>query len=180
MAQPTKEQRTADHLDTAEVIGAHAVGVPDCGPSMPLTGWSTTGGDLRIPHVVGMHALPLLPLFLVARVALAPRFARLRDPRVRLRLVLVASGACAAVTALVTWQALRGRPLVHPDGATVAAATAAGAYGALRPRSAAPSAPAPGLLQGARSGLPARPQDARHDDAGDQVVQARAWKDCTP
>lgn len=147
MTQPSKEQRAAGNLDTADVIGAHAVGVPDGGPSMPLTGWSTTGGDLRIPHFVGMHALQLLPLFRLALVTLAPRFARLRDPRVRLRLVRVASGAYAAVTALVAWQALRGQPLNHPDGATLTAAalmvaaTAAGAYGALRPRSAAHPSP---------------------------------------
>ncbi|TXS47394.1 hypothetical protein [Streptomyces sp. OR43] len=140
MTQPSKEQRAAGNLDTADVVGAHAVGVPDGGPSMPLTGWSTTGGDLRIPHFVGMHALQLLPLFLLALVALAPRFVRLRDPAVRLRLVRVASGSYAAVTALVTWQALRGQPLVHPDGVTltaaaaVVAATAAATYGALRGR----------------------------------------------
>ncbi|WP_405689123.1 hypothetical protein [Streptomyces sp. NBC_00057] len=138
MTQPTPGQRAAGDLDTADVIGAHSVGVPDGGPSMPLTGWSTTGGDLRIPHFVGMHALQLLPLFLLALVALAPRFPRLRDPQVRLRLVLVASGAYAAVVALVTWQALRGQPLIHPDGATlvaaalIVAATAVFGYGALR------------------------------------------------
>ncbi|MCX4733145.1 hypothetical protein [Streptomyces sp. NBC_01363] len=139
MTRPTPEQRAAGNLDTADVIGAHSVGVPDGGPSMPLTGWSTTGGDLRIPHFIGMHALQLLPLFLLALVSLAPRFPRLRDPRVRLRLVLVASAAYAAVVALVTWQALRGQPLIHPDGATlgaaalIAAASATGAFGALRP-----------------------------------------------
>lgn len=148
MTQPSAEQRAAGNLDTADVVGAHAVGVPDGGPSMPLTGWSTTGGDLRIPHFVGMHALQLLPLFLLVLVALAPRVARLRDPRVRLRLVRVASGAYAALTALVAWQALRGQPLIHPDGATltaaalVLAATAAGTYGALRPRSGAYASPA--------------------------------------
>ncbi|MFE9858250.1 hypothetical protein [Streptomyces sp. NPDC005780] len=140
MTQPSAEQRAAGNLDTADVVGAHAVGVPDGGPSMPLTGWSTTGGDLRIPHFVGMHALQLLPLFLLALVALAPRFVRLRDPGVRLRLVRVASGTYAAVTALVAWQALRGQPLIRPDGVTltaaaaVLAATAAGTYGALRGR----------------------------------------------
>ncbi|MFJ8981913.1 hypothetical protein [Streptomyces sp. NPDC102282] len=150
MTQPSAGQRAAGGLDTADVVGAHAVGVPDGGPSMALTGWSTTGGDLRVPHFVGMHALQVLPLLLLALLFLAPRVTRLRDPRVRLRLVLVASGAYAAVVALVTWQALRGQPLVHPDGATlaaaglIAAATAAGALVALRPGAAAPSAGAPG------------------------------------
>ncbi|MFI0780349.1 hypothetical protein [Streptomyces sp. NPDC021212] len=55
-------------------------------------------------------------------MALAPRLPRLRAERVRLRLILVASGAYAAVFALVTWQARRGQPLIHPDGATLAAA----------------------------------------------------------
>ncbi|TGB10788.1 hypothetical protein [Streptomyces sp. MZ04] len=127
---------------SSSIVGAHSVGVPDGGPSMPLTGWSTTGGDLRIPHFFGMHALQLLPLLLMGLVALAPRFTRLADDRVRLRLVLVAAGAYAAVFALVTWQALRGQPLIHPDGATltaaglILAASAAGAYGALRPTTA--------------------------------------------
>ncbi|MEU2680415.1 hypothetical protein ABZ638_26385 [Streptomyces sp. NPDC007107] len=149
MSQPSAGQRAAGGLDTADVVGAHAVGVPDGGPSMPLTGWSTTGGDLRVPHFIGMHALQILPLFLIALVLLAPRFARLRDPRVRLRLVRTASGAYGAVVALVTWQALRGQPLVHPDGATLAAAgliaalTAAGALFALRPAVLTSSAGAP-------------------------------------
>lgn len=138
MTQPTAEQRAADGIGSSDVIGAHAVGVPDGGPSMPLTGWSTTGGDLRIPHFVGMHALQLLPLLLLVLVALAARLPRLADPRVRLRLVLVGSGAYAALVALLTWQALRGQSLIHPDGATLTAAalllaaTATGAYAALR------------------------------------------------
>ncbi|MFB8117616.1 hypothetical protein ACFC51_17160 [Streptomyces sp. NPDC055962] len=150
MTRPSSGQRAAGGLDTADVVGAHAVGVPDGGPSMALTGWSTTGGDLRVPHFVGMHALQVLPLFLLALMFLAPRITRLRDPRVRQGLVLVASGTYAAVVALVTWQALRGQPLVHPDGATLAAAglitaaTAAGALVALRPGADAPRAGAPG------------------------------------
>ncbi len=138
MAQPTAEQRAAGNLDTADVIGAHSVGVPDGGPAMPLTGWSTTGGDLRIPHFVGMHALQLVPLFLIALVVLAPRSARLRDAGVRLRLVRVVALGYAGLVALTFWQALRGQPLVHPDAATLMAAgallaaVAAGVWAALR------------------------------------------------
>ncbi|WP_030704575.1 hypothetical protein [Streptomyces griseus] len=124
MSGPSEGQLAAGNLDTADVIGAHSVGVPDGGPAMPLTGWSTTGGDLRVPHFVGMHALQLLPLLLIALPLLAPRFAPLRDAGVRLRLVRVAVGGYAALLALITWQALRGQPLVHPDGLTLAAAGA--------------------------------------------------------
>ncbi|MGP4000956.1 hypothetical protein [Streptomyces sp. 8N706] len=122
MVRPTAEQQAADGRGVSTVIGAHSVGVPDGGPAMPVTGWSTTGGDLRIPHFVGMHALQALPLFLLVLTLAAARFPRLREEPVRLRLVLVASGVYTAVVALVTWQALRGQPLTHPDGTTLAAA----------------------------------------------------------
>ncbi|MFC4373129.1 hypothetical protein ACFO5K_03360 [Nocardia halotolerans] len=107
-----------------QITGAHTVGAPDGTPGMPLTGWSTTDGDLRIPHFFGMHALQVLPLLAAALVLLAPRVPLLRVPRVRLGLILTASAGYAAVLALLTWQALRGQPLVHPDGATLTAAAA--------------------------------------------------------
>ncbi|MFE0177712.1 hypothetical protein ACFWZ2_35915 [Streptomyces sp. NPDC059002] len=141
MTQPTPGQRRGE----SPIVGAHSVGVPDGGPSMPLTGWSTTGGDLRIPHFVGMHALQLLPLLLMVLMTLAPRFARLADARVRLRLVLVASAAYAAFFLLVAWQALRGQPLIHPDGVTltaaalIACATATGSCAALRTPTSTPA-----------------------------------------
>ena len=50
MPGPTAEQRR--HLQAGEpptMLGAHAVGVPDGGPGLPITRWSTEGGDLRIP-----------------------------------------------------------------------------------------------------------------------------------
>jgi hypothetical protein len=145
MTQPAAGQQRG----ISKVVGAHSVGVPDGGPSMPLTGWSTAGGDLRIPHFFGMHALQLLPLLIMVLTVLAPRFARLADERVRLRLVLVASGSYAAVFALVLWQALRGQPLIRPDGATLGAAglillaAALGGYGALRPGRTSPLHGAP-------------------------------------
>ena len=137
MTGPTPDQLAAlDHGLSPDRIGAHSVGVPDGGPGMPITGWSTTGGDLRIPHFVGIHALQALPLlaFLLGR---HPRFA---DPTVRTRLVIVGGGAYAALTALVTWQALRGQPLLSPDvwtaaaGGAIVLATAVGVRVATRDR----------------------------------------------
>lgn len=41
----------------------HAVGVPDGGAGLPITHWSTEGGDWRAVHFLGMHGIQLLPLF---------------------------------------------------------------------------------------------------------------------
>ncbi|MER7459315.1 hypothetical protein [Micromonospora sp. NPDC126480] len=103
------------------IAGAHSVGVADGGPGLPLVGWSTTGGDLRIGHFVGMHALQALPLLAI----LLRRFAGTRlDPRTQARLLLVAGAAYGGLTLLVTAQALRGQPLLRPDALTVTAAAA--------------------------------------------------------
>ena len=96
--------------------GAHAVGVPDGGPGLPLVGWSTTGGDLRIAHFVGMHALQGLPL-IAAGLAVTRRF----DELARIRLVGIAAVAWTGLTELLTWQALRAQPLLAPDALTLGA-----------------------------------------------------------
>ncbi len=96
--------------------GAHAVGVPDGGPGLPLVGWSTEGGDLRVAHFVGMHALQLLPLLAAGLVAVT----RL-DEAARTGVVRVVAAGYAGLTLLLTWQALRGQALLAPDGLTVAA-----------------------------------------------------------
>ncbi|MHA6781431.1 hypothetical protein ACVGOW_10610 [Pseudonocardia saturnea] len=109
-------------------VGAHAVGVPDGGPGLAFVGWSTTGGDLRIGHFVGMHALQALPL-LAAALAATGRFTESE----RVRIITVAGAAYAAVVLLVTWQALRGQPLLAPDALTLAtlAVIVVGTAGAL-------------------------------------------------
>jgi hypothetical protein len=96
---------------------AHAVGVPDGGPGLPLVGWSTTGGDLRIGHFVGMHALQLLPLL---AAGLAGPLGRTLDVTARTRVVWAVAGGYTAFVLLVTWQALRAQPLLAPDGLTLA------------------------------------------------------------
>lgn len=116
---------TAQQLDDFQgIAGAHAVGVADGGPGIPILGWSTIAGDLRIPHFVGMHALQVIPLVLIAIELLSRRVARLRDGVVRLRLVTITTAAYVAVLGLLTWQALRGQSIVQPDAVTLAAAGA--------------------------------------------------------
>jgi hypothetical protein len=120
MTSPTRQQIETD----SDIVGAHTVGLPDGGPGLPFLGWSTVGGDLRIPHFVGMHALQAIPLVLIALELLAPRVPALRDVVVRRRLVATAAGAYAALLVLLTWQALRGQSIVAPDGVTLTAAAA--------------------------------------------------------
>ncbi|MCC8249680.1 hypothetical protein [Saccharothrix luteola] len=105
--------RADDEDVAAGIVGAHSVGVRDGGPYMPLTGWSTEGGDLRVPHFVGIHALQVIPL----AVAL---FGRRATPKLAWGLTV----GYAGLMALVTWQALRGQPLLRPDLLTALGALA--------------------------------------------------------
>jgi hypothetical protein len=100
--------------------GAHSVGVPDGGPGLPLTGWSTTGGDLRIGHFVGLHGLQALPLLAFA----LNRYAQSLTTRTRARLLLVAGAAYGVLVGFLTWQALRAQPLLQPDAITLTAVAA--------------------------------------------------------
>ncbi|MET8202717.1 hypothetical protein [Micromonospora taraxaci] len=102
------------------ISGAHSVGVVDGGAGLPVVGWSTTGGDLRIGHFVGLHALQALPILAI----LLSRFATRLDERTRVRLLVVAGAAYGVLTVLLTWQALRGQPLLRPDAATLVAVAA--------------------------------------------------------
>lgn len=105
------------------VLGAHGVGAPDGGASLPLTGWNAEAGDLRVPHFVGMHALQTLPLVALALLALAAAVPALRNVRRRARLVRIAGLAHGGLFAITLAQALRGQSVAHPDMISVAALT---------------------------------------------------------
>jgi hypothetical protein len=147
MTWGTDEQRANRPM---KIIGAHSVGVADGGPSMPVTGWSTTGGDLRVPHFIGVHGLQLLPLFALVLALLAVHLPRLRDETLRLRLVWTFAGFYAGLMVLTTWQALRGQPVVRPDLPTV---------GALSVLVAATMAMAVWTVRAARRPVPARARE---------------------
>jgi hypothetical protein len=108
MPRPTAAQLQSLHAGRpTPMLGAHAVGVADGGPGLPITRWSTDGGDLRVPHFVGMHGLQLLPL-------LGWFLSRRRSPQAA-RLTVVAGVGYLGLTFALLIQALRGQPLIAPD-----------------------------------------------------------------
>ncbi len=115
MTTPTAAQMAElQDGEPVSIIGAHSVGVEDGGEGLPVTGWSTEGGDLRVGHFVGMHALQVIPFigWLVSR-------RRRWDEGQRVGIVATAATGYLASTLLVTWQALRAQPITSPDTLTV-------------------------------------------------------------
>ena len=72
---------------------------------LPIFGWSRTGGDLRVAHFLGMHALHVLPVIGLTAARLLP--SRLTVPA-----VCLAALAYCGLTAITFMQALRGVPVI--------------------------------------------------------------------
>ena len=90
--------------------GSHTFGAKDGGPGLPLVGWSTTAGDMRPAHFLGLHGMQVLPLL---AVLLARR--RGRSEAQRLALIRAVGVAYAGVTVVLATQALRGMPITQWD-----------------------------------------------------------------
>lgn len=117
MTSPTPDQMAVlQSGQPSDFIGAHTVGAPDGGEGLPLLGWSTTHGDLRIAHFVGLHAFQIIPL---VGVWLAQRRELWLKDSHRVALVWVSAASYLGLTLLTAWQALRGQPLIAPDALTV-------------------------------------------------------------
>lgn len=131
-SQVTGEARTVPDAqgNPVSMMGQHGIGAPD-GSGMPLTNWSIDGGDMRVPHFFGMHAIQLLLITVALLSFLAARVVWLRSERVRAQLVLTLAAGYGGFVTLLTWQALRGQSLVYPDSITLTALGALAAAWAL-------------------------------------------------
>jgi hypothetical protein len=102
MTRPTPAQlESLARHERVRVAGAHTVGAPDGGPGLPVVGWSSQHGDLRVPHFFGLHGVQIIPLF-----------AWLIQRRRTSTGILIFAGGYLTFIALLTWQALAGRPIV--------------------------------------------------------------------
>ena len=89
----------------------HAVGAVDGGAGLPFVNWSTIGGDLRVAHFLGLHALQIIPLFAVALVYFQSRISIIKPTIFTVIFALLYFGAFS----LLFVQALLGKPLLKSE-----------------------------------------------------------------
>lgn len=115
--QETPAQRAAlENGASSDFSGGHTFGAEDGGPGLPLVGWSTVAGDVRVAHFIGLHGLQVLPLLGLA----IDRFLkyRLATGR-RMGLLFIGGTAYLGVVAITFQQALRGYSIISFDPLSV-------------------------------------------------------------
>ena len=88
--------------------GQSVVGVAPGGPGLPVVNWSTTGGDFRVAHFLGIHALQILPVagWLIHRLPVLPT-------RAKPTAVVAVTVGYVLLMGFVFMQAMNGVPLVR-------------------------------------------------------------------
>ena len=86
---------------------AHNIGIPDGGDGLPITNWSTKGGDLRVMHFFGIHALQILPLL----VYFLGQFSIFKTQKGLTTASILIGLGYLGLTSFLFYQALQGQPL---------------------------------------------------------------------
>jgi len=88
--------------------GQSVVGVSPEGPGLPVVNWSTTGGDFRVAHFLGIHALQILPIagWIIGGLKAVPR-------RAKPTALVAVSVGYVLLMGFVFMQAMNGVPLVR-------------------------------------------------------------------
>lgn len=107
MTGPTDEQLS----NFQGIAGAHAVGISDGGPGLPLLGWSTVAGDLRVGHFFGLHGIQVAIVILL--------LVRYIPQALRLPAVVVGNLTYLGFVLIMTGQALRGESIINPSADTI-------------------------------------------------------------
>ncbi len=97
---------TAGYLSSSIIVesGRWVAGVRNDASGLPLLGWSTTGGDLRVSHFFATHTMQALPLAGLVADRFAPAKGR--------TLVWVATFLCIGIVAATFLQARNGIPFL--------------------------------------------------------------------
>jgi hypothetical protein len=88
--------------------GQSVVGVAPEGPGLPVVNWSTTGGDFRVAHFLGIHAIQILPIagWLIDGLKALPR-------RAKPTTFMAISAGYVLLMGFLFIQAMNGVPLVR-------------------------------------------------------------------
>lgn len=89
------------------VVGAHSVGAVAGETGLPVLGWSRTGGDLRVAHFLGIHAMQIVPAGAVVLHAAGLRRGWLAE---------LIAGLFVLLTTWTLVEALAGRPFLPALG----------------------------------------------------------------
>lgn len=110
------QQAIVDAGESSRFEGGHTIGSEDGGPGLPFLGWSTTHGDLRVAHFIGLHALQIIPLL---GLAIERVYRRRLAENQRLILLFLAGIGYLGVVTTTYQQAIRGYSIVSLDDLTV-------------------------------------------------------------